>query len=327
MNKSIFRFLGLSVAVLFVMSMVYSCGSSSSSSSSTPVTPVTPVTIGPGSSFTVSVTAISQPSSLAGVLQSVIPTIAVTIVTMTTETGFTDTGSMVLYGGDAVSTSPTDIIPTGFSLALPTTWTSNYITATSSVVLSVSGISIPLQTFNISGSFDAQGNITNGTIWAVVHCVDSTCSNLNSTIASYVVPNLDANNNMNVYGTFNSALNKFSPVAWIGSGDTANTTLANGIGANISEATLEVTTTSSPLLTKSTLPYVILTTKDSNNLMNVVGQGVTISSGPFSNPVTINYNLLIPGLSGQPFTTAAGTAYDAYFMFGLTNSKTVSFTP
>ncbi len=49
MKKSILKVLGLSIAVLFVMTMVYSCGSSSSSSGGTPSSPTVTLTLQPSS--------------------------------------------------------------------------------------------------------------------------------------------------------------------------------------------------------------------------------------------------------------------------------------
>ena len=192
--------------------------------------------------------------------------------------------------------------------------------------LSVAGIGVPLQNFNLSGIATA-GGITNGVLYGVVHCVDAACSNLGTTVGGVVSQYIDANGNMIVLGTFTGAPNIFAGKAWIGGGDTANTNLVSGSGVSTTSALLEVTTTSSPLTNTTTLPYVILTQTNSNNMMSIAAVGQSTDSVPLTSPITFSYPLVAPGLAGTPFSTAVGQTYNAYFMFGLTNSKTVTFTP
>jgi hypothetical protein len=190
----------------------------------------------------------------------------------------------------------------------------------------VAGINVPLQNFNLSGIATTSG-ITNGVLYGVVHCTDAACSNLGTTVGGVVSQYIDANGNMVILGTFTGAPNAFAPVNWIGTGDTANTNLsASGVTTTI--ATLEVTTTSSPLLSTSTLPYVILIQTDANNMLSIAADGQSAEpSLPTTSPITFNCPLYESGLAQIPFATAVGQTYQAYFMFGLTNSKTVTFTP
>ena len=439
MKKSILKVLGLSIAVLFVMTMVYSCGSSSSSSSSTPtggatgtvtltatsgtldavnlnsmlsenisaslgktagtvdptsiaisisptftnttsqgfnsgvfagyvdivpegfLPPATTFSVttsftagiggknysfteyntfttvatagtpaaGPGSSYVVTVTNVTQPSGLASVLSGNIPTLAISIITGTVALNPTVAGadgSMILYGGAAAgSSSPVDI-SSAFALPFGAIYTGNEFMSFGSASLNVAGIGVPLQNFNLSGIATASG-ITNGVLYGVVHCVDATCSNLGTTVGGVVSQYIDAKGNMIVLGTFTGAPNTFPGILWIGGGDTANTNLS-ATGVTTTTALLEVTTTSSKLTNTTTLPFVILTQTNSNNMMSIaaIGQGAkTITTT--TPQVTINYPLVEPGLALTPFATTVGQAYDAYFMFGLTNSKIVTFTP
>lgn len=437
MKKSIFKFLGLSVAVLFVMSMVYSCGSSSSSSSSSGPTPsgvtvtlsatsgtigavnlnsmlidtisvasgsVDPTTIsvsvspsftettsqgfnsgsfagyvdiipagflpaattfsvttsfkktggtttyteynafttvtsagapasGPGSSYIVTVNNVTQPAGLASLLSGNIPTLAISVVAGTAALNPTAAGaegSMIMFGGEAASNvSPTDILSLakgGFALPFAAQYTGDEFMSSGSAALTVASISIPLATFDLSGIANADGTISSGVLYGVVHCTDSACTNLGTTVGGVVSQYIDANGNMVVLGTFTGAPNTVPSVAWIGSTDTANTNLSAS-GVTTSTALLEVTTTSSPLLSTATLPFVILTQTDANNMMSIVGVGQAPDSPPLTSPISFTYPLVEPGVSGTPFSTTVGQNYGAYFMFGLTNSKTVSFKP
>ena len=438
MKKSILKVLGLSIAVLFVMSMVYSCGSSSSSSSSTPSTATGTVTLsatsgtldavnlnsmltedisaslgktagtvdptsiaitispnftnttsqgfnsgvfagyvdivpegflppattfsvttsftagiggknysfteyntfttvssagtpsaGPGSSYVVTVTNVTQPSGLASVLSGNIPTLAISIITGTVALNPTVAGaegSMILFGGAAAgSSSPTDI-NSAFALPFGAIYTGDAFMSFGSAELNVASIGVPLQNFNLSGIATASG-ITNGVLYGVVHCVDAACSNLGTTVGGVVSQYIDANGNMIVLGTFTGAPNTFAGKPWIGGGDTADTNLSL-TGVTTTTAILEVTTTSSPLTNSTTLPFVILTQTNSNNMMSIaaVGKGA-LAISTTAPQVTANYPLVAPGLAQTPFATKIGQAYNAYFMFGLTDSKTVSFTP
>ena len=283
---------------------------------------------GSGSSYVVTVTNVTQPSGLASILSGNIPTLALSVITGTAASNPTVAGadgSMILFGGAASgSASPTDISP-AFALPFGAIYAGDQFMSFGSAKLNVAGIGVPLQNFNLSGIATASG-ITNGVLYGVVHCTDTVCSNLGSTVGGVVSQYIDANNNMIVLGTFTGAPNTFSPVAWIGGG-TANTNLVNGIGITTT-ALLDVTATSSPLTNTTTLPYVILTTTDTNNMMSIaaVGNG-GLAVSTTAPQVTVNYPLVAPGLAQTPFSTAVGQAYNAYFMFGLTNSKTVSFTP
>ena len=438
MKKSILKVLGLSIAVLFVMTMVYSCGSSSSSSSSTPATGATgtvtlsatsgtldavnlnsmltedisaslgktagtvdPTSItisispnftnttsqgfnsgvfagyvdivpegflppattfsvttsfnatisgkpysfteyntfttvasagtpsaGPGSSYIVTVTNVTQPSGLASILSGNIPTLALSVIAGTAASNPTAAGaqgSMILYGGEAANSSSPSDITNAFALPFGAIYTGDQFMSFGSAALNVAGIAVPLQNFNLSGIASASG-IANGVLYGVVHCTDSTCSNLGATVGGVVSQYIDASGNMVVLGTFTGVPNTFPGKSWIGTTDTATTNLVSGVGVTTS-ATLEVTTTNSPLLSTSTLPYVILTKTDSNNMMSIAAVGQSADAVPLNSPITFSYPLVAPGLAQTPFATVLGQPYDAYFMFGLTNSKTVSFTP
>ncbi len=281
----------------------------------------------PGWSYIVTVNNVLQPSGLGSVLSGNIPTLAISIITGTVSSNPTASkadGSMILFGGKAAGAAPADIT-TDFALPFAATYTGDEFMSFGSASLSVSGISVPLQNFNLSGTANADGTISNGVLYGVVHCTDASCSNLGTTVGSIVSQYIDANGNMIVLGTFTGAKNAFVPVAWIGGSDTANSNLINGGGA-ITTATIDVTTTTSPLLSTATFPFVILTTTDANNMLSMVatGQGGSYAK---TSPVTINYPLVEPGLALTPFTTTTGVAYTAQFMFGLTDSKTVTFTP
>lgn len=430
MKKSFFRFLGISVAVLFVMSMVYSCGSSSSSSSGpTPsgatvtlsatsgtidavnlnsmiidtisvasgsVDPTSiSISISPsitettsqgfntgsfagyvdivpagfmpaattfsvttsfkkvggtttytaynafttvsstgtpsastGSSYIVTVNNVTQPSGLASLLSGNIPTLAISVITDTIASNQTlagADGSFIMFGGQAAVSAPTDI-NSAFALPFAAKYTGDEFMSAGSAALSVAGISIPLATFDLSGIANADGTISNGVLYGVVHCTDATCSNLGTTVGGVVSQYIDANGNMVVLGTFTGAPNAFTPKAWIGSGDTWGTNLVSGSGLTTATASLEVTTTGQ-LLNTATLPFVILTQTDANGMMSIVGVGQATDNVPLTSPITFSYPLVEPGVNMTPFATTVGQSYGAYFMFGLTNSASVNFQP
>ncbi|MCL5277123.1 MAG: hypothetical protein M1517_05030 [Deltaproteobacteria bacterium] len=288
----------------------------------------------PGGSFFINITGVSQPSTLASVLAGGIPNIAISIITETTAVSKADAdGSMILYGGEANgNVPPTDIKPSGFTLPLVTQYRGEYFKSAGSVTFNVSHIPIPLQTFDLSGTFNAAGGIDNGTLYAVLHCTDTQCSNLGSTAGSIVAQYIDSNLNMAVLGTFTGTSNAVPAESWIGVSDTTVTTLVNGAGP-ASTATLKVTTTTSgPLTTTSTLSFIMLTQTDSNNMLSIAadGQGSLSFTGtgaagsPYT--VTIAYPLVTPD-TGVQFTTSTGTPYTAYYLFGLTPSLTTQFTP
>ncbi len=303
------------------------------SSSFTTVTTVgTPAT--PGSSFFINITGVLQPSTLAQVLAGGLPNIAISIITETTAINNADAdGSMIMYGGAAASnTLPTDIQPAGFTLPLVTQYRGQYFKSAGSVILDVSSLHIPLQTFDLSGTFNAAGGIDNGTLYAVLHCTDTQCSNLGTTAGPIVASYIDSNMNMAVLGTFTGTANALPAQGWIGASDVTDTTLVNGAGP-MSTATLEVTTTASgPLTTTATLSFIILAQTDSNNMLSIAadGQGslAFTGTGPGGSPytVTITYPLVTPD-TGVPFTTSARTPYTAYYLFGLSPSLTTQFTP
>ncbi len=283
---------------------------------------------GPRSSYVVTVTNVTQPSGLAAILSGNIPTLAISIITGTVALNPTVAGadgSMILYGGEASNSSSPSDISSAFALPFGAIYTGDQFMSFGSATLSVAGsITVPLQNFNLSGIATASG-ISNGILYGVVHCTDAACSNLGTTVGGVVSQYIDANGNMIVLGTFTGAPNTVPPVAWIGGG-TANTNLVNGIGITTT-ALLDVTATSSPLTDTTTLPFVILTTTNSNNMMSIAAVGQSADSVPLTSPISFNYPLGVPGLVLTPFATTVGQKYDAYFMFGLTNSKTVTFTP
>ena len=286
-----------------------------------------------GDSYTVTVNNSIQPQGLALITAGAFPELAVTVLTTTAASNPTAAGadgSMILFGGQAFSSSsPTDINPAAFVLPLAASYKGNEFMTSGSAVLTVSGMPLPLQDFSLRGTVNADRTISNGVLYGVLHCVDAACSNItDATMAAALSPYTDGNGNMAVVGTFSGAANTFSPVAWIGAGDTATTTLADGIGAGISTTTLEVTTTTSSLIDTTTLPFVILTTTDANNMLGIAGEGQGAETITTTAPqVTVNYPLYGPGLALTPFSTTAGQTYQAFFMFGLTNSMALTFTP
>ncbi len=278
-------------------------------------------TVGPGSSFIVSITSITQPPSLGGLLSlDYIPAIALNTLTITTKNGSlpgAGVGSMILYGGHANNTlSPTDINPDDFTIPLTAQWNGRYFTSSGSTIISKSGFTIPFQTFNLYGTFNSSGGIDNGLLYAVVHCTDAMCSNAGNTLGPIIAGLTDTNGDMVVLGIFTASANIIPSGTWIGSGDTAHTTLVNGIGSGITTATLEVTTTSSPLITTKTLPFIILTQTDSDNMMSIVAYGEGGPALPQSSPIVLTYPLIAP--SGTLFSTTAGTTFTSHYLFGLT---------
>ena len=297
----------------------------------TTVTPSGTFPVTAGESYTLTVNNSIQPQGLASITAGAFPELAVSVVTTTAASNPTAAdadGSIILFGGQAFSSSsPADINPAAFALPLTAYYEGNEFMSSGSAVLSVAGMTLPLQNFSLRGTANADGTISNGVLYGVLHCIDAVCSNItDTTLASAVSPYTDGNGDMAVLGTFSGAANTFSPVTWIGGGDTANTNLVNGVGITTT-AVLEVTSTSSPLTTTATLPFVILTKKDTNNMMSIAAVGQSTDALPLTSPITFSYPLVAPGLAQTPFSTAVGQAYNAYFMFGLTNSKTVTFTP
>ena len=282
----------------------------------------------PGDSFLITVTNVSQPSSLSSLLSGNIPDLAISVVTGTTASNPAAAGadgSMILYGGQAANTvSPTDITSNGFGFASTAIYKGNELMSSGSVTLAVAGISIPLQTFDLSGIVSS-GSITNGVLYAVVHCTDMYCTNLGTTVGGVISQFIDNNGNMVILGSFSAVSNSVPAVTWIGGADTANSTLVNGMGNGVTTATLEVTTTTSPLLSTATLPFVILTQTDSNNMLSLVASGQGSPGLPQSSPITLTYPLTTP--SGTTFATTAGTTYTGYYLFGLTPAQVNSFTP
>ena len=282
----------------------------------------------PGDSFIITVTNVSQPPSLGTLLSGNIPDLAISVVTGTIASNPAAAGadgSMILYGGQAANTvSPTDITSYGFGFPSAAIYKGNELISSGSVTLSVSGISIPLQAFNLSGVVNS-GSITNGMLYAVVHCTDMSCTNLGTTVGPIIAQYIDNNGNMVILGSFSAVPNTVPAVTWIGGGDTAHTTLVNGMGSGVTTATLEVTTTTSPLLSTATLPYIILTQTDSNNMLSLVAGGQGSPALPQSSPITLTYPLTTP--SGTTYATTAGVGFTAYYMFGLTPALTTQVTP
>jgi hypothetical protein len=287
----------------------------------------------PGDSSMVTINNIIQPSGLNYITVGTIPVLAISIITTTAASNPTAAGadgSMLLYGGEAFSpSSPTDM-NTAFALPLTAAYKGDEFMSSGSLELNIAGTAIPLQSFNLSGIANTGGTVSSGVLYGVVHCTDSACSNITDTTAAGIVSQyIDNNGNMAVLGTFTGVPNTFTTLPWIGSGDTVTTNLVTGGGA-ISTAVLEVTTTSSPLTTTVTLPFVILTTTDANNMLGISGGGQGAETITTTAPqVTINYPLFIPGLSLTPFSTTVDQTYQAFFMFGLTPypQAGLQFTP
>ena len=287
-----------------------------------------------GKSFIITLNAM-QPPGLAPTLNGFLPSLslAVRVISATASISDPNKGSMVVYGGQAVSnTPPTDIITTPPTLAFVADTDGKYFTASGSgLSLSIPsyGIVVPFSTFELSGALGTSGNIENGEVYAVVHCTDSACTNLGGGIVSNgVSPYLDTNNDMIVIGTFISQKNPITTLlTWIGSTDTTGMTLTGGVGSYISTATLKVTTTTSPLLTTATLPFLILAQTDSNNILSISAVGVCTQTTPTTSPVTKDYQLMTT--SGTVFSTTAGTALTGYYLFGLSPYPTagLEFTP
>lgn len=429
MKKTIFNLLGLSIAALFVMTMVYSCGSSSSSSSGTSGTATGTVTLAPtsgtldavnlnsmlienisasignkagtvdptsiqisispsfnftttqgfnmgtfagyvdivpegflpagqtfsvttnfnavisgknysfteyntfttvsttgtnaveaGKSFIINITNVTQPSALGSLLAGNIPPIAIKVITSATaSTSASVEGSLVLYGGEAASnSSPTDITSNGFTIPLAAIYKGNEFMSFGSATISVSGITVPLQTFDLSGIGNQDGTISNGVLFGVVHCTDPSCTNLGSTVGGVVSQYIDGNGNMTVLGTFDGVPNTVPYKDWITASDTATLTLSTSSPT----ATLNVAPGAN-LINTTYLPFIILTQTDSNNIISITafGQGTTSTT---SSSVTINYPLTTS--AGNAFTPTAGTTYTAYTLFGLSVSPTTPFS-
>ena len=282
----------------------------------------------PGDSFIITVTNVSQPPSLGPLLSPSIPNLAISVVTKTIASNPAAAGadgSMILYGGQATNTvSPTDITSNGFGFPSDAIYKGNELMSFGSVTLSASGISIPLQVFDLSGVVSS-GSITNGGLYAVVHCTDMSCTNLGTMVGPIIAQYIDNNGNMVILGSFSAVPNTVPAVTWIGGGDTAHTTLVNGMGSGVTTATLEVTTTTSPLLSTATLPYLILTQTDSNNMLSLVAGGQGSPALPQSSPITLTYPLTTP--SGTTYATTAGVGFTSYYMFGLTPALTTQVTP
>jgi len=281
---------------------------------------------GPGQSYIVTVTNVTQPSGLASLLSGNIPNLAISVITATVALNPTTAGadgSMLLYGGEAAGAAPTDINQ-AFALPFVAIYKGDQFMSFGSAELNVAGIAVPLQNFNLSGIASTSG-ITNGILYGVVHCTDTACSNLGTTVGGVVSQYIDGNGNMTVLGTFTGAPNAFSQSpAWIGGGDTVGTNLDEGA---TSTAVLEVTTTSSPLTTTTTLPFVILTQTDANKMLSIAALGQGGKTVTTTTPqVTVSYPLVEPGLAGTPYTTVSGQTYQAFFMFGLTPSYAPTFT-
>ena len=278
---------------------------------------------GPGSSYIITINNVLQPSSLASLLAGNIPPIAISVITGTGASNPSAAGadgSMILYGGEATSSSsPTDIKSSGFTIPLAAIYKGNEFMSFGSATISVSGITVPLQTFNLSGIANADGSISDGVLLGVVHCTDAQCSNLGTTVGGVVSQYIDGNGNMTVLGTFTGSPNIVPYKDWVSSADTASLTLTVGT----STAVLNVTP-GTTIASTATLPFVILTQTDANNIMSIsaYGQGA-IQSGT-STPVVINYPLTKP--DGTTFAPSAGQTFTAYTLFGLSLSPTTPFT-
>ncbi len=433
MKKSTFRFFGLSIAVLLVMTMVYSCGSSSSSSSSTPAGATVALTLQPstgtvdavglnalitegvsilsgnvsgtldpatvkvslspslpfttsiaydgssinivptgflptqttfkvttnfsytlnnktysttqyntfttvasagipgagiGSSFIVLINNVTQPPGISVVLGGALNSlpIAMVVVDGTLPNPNTFIGSMILYGGEAAqAVSPTDIKPSGFTIPLSATYDGSYFKSSGQVTITVSGFSIPLNPFALSGQITAGGSITGGTVYAVVKC--NALGQAQSLVSSFC----DSQGNLTVVGTFTGSPNTLT-ASWISPTDTIGNMPGNGstgVGPTSTTA-LEITTIAgSPVTTiASYLPYAILAQTDpTTGYLEIAGTGNAVSRsvatpGVGISTVTQEFDLVDPA-TGSTFTTTSGTTYNAFYMFNL---KTVSGT-
>ncbi|MGC8579988.1 MAG: hypothetical protein ACP5MB_08025 [bacterium] len=277
----------------------------------------------PGSSYIVTITNVTQPSSLGSLLAGNIPPIAISVVTGTIASNPQAAGadgSMILYGGEARSnSSPTDILSSGFTIPLAALYKGNEFMSFGSATISVSGITVPLQTFNLSGIANADGTISDGVLFGVVHCTDASCSNLGSTVGGVVSQYIDGNGNMTVLGTFTGAKNTVPYTNWISSSDTASLTLTAGT----STAVLTVNAGTN-LTNTSYLPFIILAQTDANNIISLAAYGQGNKTSGTSSPVVIDYPMTTP--SGASFVPTAGVTYTAYTLFGLSLSPTTPFT-
>ncbi len=295
-------------------------------------------------SYIVKFGTVIEPPGLASTLQTLMESAPLALEVLSGQTVSFATGSfpnqtapqmsMLLYGGVASNTgtgvTATDISSTA-TLPFTALTVGNEVIASGSVTLalSLSGIliPIPLQTVSISAVLNPDGTMSYGTFYGVVHCVDSSCSNLGATAGAAVGPYIDANNNMAVLVQISSTANEFKGLPWITGSDTTGTTLINGAGA-ITTATLDVTTTGM-LLTTPTLPELLLTSTDSNNVIHLDADTLNAPwTGTTHSPVSITYYLLAPNaITTPPYTTVPNTPYAAYYMFGLTPALKTPVTP
>jgi len=280
---------------------------------------------GPGSSYIITINNVLQPPSLGSLLTGQIPPIAISVITGTVASNPSAAGadgSMILYGGQAASaTSPTDISSSSSGFTIPplaAIYKGNEFMSFGSATLPIAGITLTLQTFNLSGIANADGSISDGVLLAVVHCTDAQCTNLGTTVGPIVSNYIDGNGNMTVLGTFTGSPNTVPYTDWVSATDTASLTLPVGT----STAVLNVNP-GTTIASTATLPFVILTQTDANNIMSIsaYGQGA-IQSGT-STPVVINYPLTTP--AGTTFTPSAGQTFTAYTLFGLSLSPTTPF--
>lgn len=292
----------------------------------------TPFPAVPGDGYLLTMNTLSQSQGLMPLITGTMPAVAISVLTATVSSNPTATGadgSVLLYGGRAFSdAAPSDIDPAGFAMPVAASYQGNEFIASGSAIIPVSGTTVPLVSFSLRGTLNTDGTLSGGVFYGLIHCADASCSNItDTTIAQDLSPFVNTNNDIVVLGTVNGVANPVTSGNWITAGDTVQTNLADGVGAGISTATLEITTTSSPLTTTATLPFIILAQTDANNMIHISAIGQSSDAVPLSSPMTFDYPLIEPGLPGLPFSTAAGVTCTAYFMFGLTNFTTVTFTP
>ena len=278
---------------------------------------------GPGSSYIIMINNVLQPPSLASLLAGNMPPIAISVITATVASNPSAAGadgSMILYDGEAASSSsPTDILSSGFTIPLAAIYKGNEFMSFGSATISVAGITVPLQTFNLSGIANADGSISDGVWLGVLHCTDAQCTNLGTTVGGVVSQYIDGNGNMTVLGTFTGSPNTVPYKDWVSAADTASLTLTVGT----STAVLNVTP-GTTIASTATLPFVILTQTDANNILSISAYGQGAKQSGTSSPVVINYPLTKP--AGATFTPSAGQTFSAYTLFGLSLSPTTPFT-
>ena len=285
-----------------------------------------------GDSYLLNINTLIQPPGLMSLIPGTLPEIAASILTATVSSNPSAAGadgSFLLYGGQAFSSSsPTDIDPSAFSLPVIASYQENEFIASGAAVVSVSGFTITFQSLSLRGTLNTDGTISDGIFYGLIHCADAACSNISdSTIALGLSSFADTNNNVVVLGSVSGIANTVTSGNWITAGDTVQTNLTDGVGVTTS-ALVDITTSSSPLTDTATLPFLILTQTDANNMLSLSAQGQGAVSITTTAPqVSIDYPLVEPGLSMTPFTTSAGQTYTAYFMFGLTNVTADTFTP